>query len=87
MIVTKLMLIINIVILLIAIMTISATSYGLGINKDDKAGPAYQSASTFLTISIFFVIISIISLGIMLVSFSSGSYENVVKMLQTPGSV
>ena len=87
MIVTKLMLIINIVILLISIGTISATSYSLGINRNDQSGAGYQASSTFLTISIFFVIISIISLGIMLVSFNNGSYENVGKMLGTPESV
>lgn len=51
-------------IFLIAVMIIgiSASSYGLGVSKDDKLSPEYQASTTFLTISVIGIVFLIVGL-------------------------
>jgi uncharacterized membrane protein YidH (DUF202 family) len=75
---SKTLIIINICLLAVTIVGISGSSYGLGINQGNQSSAQYQSASIFLTISIFLCVFSIISL-IALVLFSAVPMQNGVR--------
>ena len=59
---SKTLLIINIVLIAISIVGISGSSYGLGMNSNNQSSPGYQTASIFLTVSVFMAVFFIITL-------------------------
>ena len=63
----------NVVALAIAIATIAASSYGVGREEHNKSSSAYQAATTFMTISIVFTIVFIISLILLILTSSGGA--------------
>lgn len=55
------------VILLVGIITLSLSTYGLGREENNKQGPAYQAASAFTMMSV-----SVIIVAIFIMLFTSG---------------
>lgn len=79
MVTAKTIIIINVVLLAISIIVLSLSSYGLGINRDNQESPAYQAASSFLSISAVSTVVLIISL-IGMILFNVGCIGSSVKL-------
>lgn len=79
MVTAKTIIIINVVLLAISIIVLSLSSYGLGINRDNQDSPAYQAASSFLSISAVSTVVLIISL-IGMILFNVGCIGSSVKL-------
>jgi hypothetical protein len=85
MLISKTVLLINVAVIAVMIAVVSASSYGLGMNQNNQASAAYQSATSFLAISVILTIVSICSL-IGLTLLSTGWTGSVVVGINTPGA-